>query len=638
MIKESGEGAASMATRPPTNGSSRPTARHQAHITLWLNGDDALISAWKLPHGVKHPPHGIVQGEPLLQVVPSLRPYLADPLQWVRRHGAPTAVDIPTHRGHLPCSIIPSLPQPDADPTICSIPWPYFETGDDAEGNEGAITETLSTLPVLAMEVDLAGRVVAINAKFAALMHISVGQMLPITSTQAHPTWQEWESDTPYRWCDLPIARVLQDYQSLEEFMLHHVAGSDVHTPYLAVAYPIHEAENRVSGAAWLLMPITTKVHADGIAQRRVSDIIGVVESMRDGILLYDARGRLWQMNPAAREMLGWDNLDIDPVEMSNQTRHSIHQPQHSDGRPVADAEQPLHRALAGESTEVEGFSLLRVDGWRINVGISAAPLRDRGGHITGAVLVLRDMTQQHRFEKLRENFMSLASHELRTPLTSLALVQVILEKQLVQSGASQSLLDLNNDLLNQVHQLNRLVENILDMAGLTGGQFELRRRPTDVTRLVHEVVEEHRLLHWRTKRDFTERLLDDPLWMDIDPQRISQVLYNLIANAVKFSLHNRPVEISMGRFSVGDTEWLNIDITDYGRGIPEDQLPTIFERLEEDDAEGSRSSGMGYSLFLSRAIIVAHGGTIVPNSVQHFGSTFSVRLPLQPPAAEEGA
>ncbi|MBA3824398.1 MAG: PAS domain-containing protein [Ktedonobacterales bacterium] len=626
MAKGSAEGAAAGV---PTN---------TAYLTLWLGGDEHHIHAWKLPIA-KHPSlAGIERGQALFAAVPKLQALLSQTLQAVRASGSPATVLLPTPLGPLPCFCTPTQPEPHADPIICAIPLAFFTPSKDYSAQRHAnaareqsvadLTQALETLPVLVLHLDLAARVVSINAPLRDLLGSDVGQVLPLSDQRPHPTWHQWENDAPYRWCDLPPARVLRDHHPIEAFMLHTVPATGEHTPFLAKAHPTYDTAGAVSGVTWVLIPITTKVYADGLAQRRAADILSVVESMRDGIMLYDAQGKLWQMNPAAREMLGWDRLVVDPLDTPLGARMRAYAPQNNDGRPLAEADWPMWRALHGENTEVVELSMKRMDSVRINTGISASPLRDDAGTITGAVEVIRDMTLHHRFEKMREGFMSLASHELRTPLTSLVLAQRIMQSQLIRSNAQPSLLDLNSDLLSQLRHLNRLVDNMLDMTGLTGGQFELRRQLTDIVKIVHDVIAELKLLHKRTPRDFIVNGFDEPLWLDVDPLRLSQVLYNLIANAIKFSPAEKPIEVEAHYFPFDDAPWFSIDIIDAGVGIPEEQMYTLFDRVIELE-EVSRSSGMGYSLYLSRAIMQKHGGTIIANSVVNLGSTFSVRLPL---------
>lgn len=648
MAKRSGgEGSARMPAQPASTQPGGASVSAIAYITLWLGGEAHHIQAWQLPDG-KHPSlPALTVGQPLAVALPGVPKSLIVALDAVRATGTAAQVPLTTPLGPLLCFCTPALPQPPFDPISCTIPLAFFAKAEvSADGQPApkdayaSAADALAAFPLLVVQVDRTGKIVALNARSRDLLKLTLGQVLPLTAQQTHPAWQKWDNHEPYRWCDLPVARVLQDYQPIEEFMMFGIPQTEERIPFLAKAQPIYSATGEVTGAAWLLLPITTKVFADGVTQRRASEIMAVIESMRDGIMLYDAQGELWQMNPAARQMLGWDRLMVDPIETSMEMRMRAYAPQHHDGEPLATADWPMSRALQGENTEVVELSLMRMDGVRISTVISASPLHDETGRLTGAVAIIRDMTLHRRYEQMREGFMSLASHELRTPLTSLVLAQHIMHKQLVRSQAPESLLDLNSDLLSQLRQLNRLVDNLLDMTGLTGGQFELRRRWTDVSKIVHDVIDELRLLQRRTPRTFILKYLDEPISLNIDPQRFSQVIYNLVTNAIKFSSADSPIEIEAHYFTQDDVPWLSIDIIDAGVGIPEEQIHTLFNRVIESE-EISRSSGMGYSLYLSRAIMRKHGGDIAANSVLHFGSTFSVRFPLTPPtipAPEEDA
>ncbi len=637
MAKRSGEGSASMPAWPAPNVHKKMPTPPTVYVSLWLSGDTHIIQSWKLSDAHHPAPPGIAQGLPLARCVPSLPRPLGRAIDTARREGTLTMVPLATPLGTMSCICTPTLPEPGAATIICTIPLAFFADAPTAahysEGHAPTAVEpsddaVLGAFGMAVLHIDLAGRVVAANARMRELLAVDVGQVLPLGQTHPHAAWHRWENHAPYRWCDLPIARVVRTTQPVEDFILYDSPEMEDYLPFLTKAQPTYDAEGEVTGAAWLLLPLAAKVYEDGITHRRANEIIAVVESMRDGIMLYNAQGELWQMNPAARQMLGWDLIVIDPIDSPRAMRSLAYSPQHKDGRPLLDAEWPMQRALQGENTEVVELSLKRMNSTRISVGISASPLRDAEGTITGAVAVIRDMTLHRRFEQMREGFMSLASHELRTPITSLVMVQHIMQRHLVRSQAQPALLDLNSELLSQLRHLNRLVDNLLDMTGLTGGQFELRREPTDVTKLVHGIIAELTQLHKWTHRVFLPKDFDKPLWLDVDPQRFGQVIYNLLANAVKFSPVIQPVEIELHYFDQEGAPWLSIDIIDAGVGIPEEQLHALFDRVVESE-DLSRASGMGYNLYLSRAIAQRHGGTIVVNSVVNLGSTFSVRLPL---------
>lgn len=205
--------------------------------------------------------------------------------------------------------------------------------------------------------------------------------------------------------------------------------------------------------------------------------------------------------------------------------------------------------------------------------------------------------------DRTKTEFLNLASHELRTPLTTLLLAvqagRMKLRRGLPVSEAQLDAMERN------IRRLDHLARGLLDVARLERGLLELTIARTDLRDPVTRAVEAMRTL--TPGRSFALDVPQGPVWAEVDEDRIEQVVCSLLDNAVKFSPPGSPVEVSLTPNEAGAAE---IAVIDHGPGIAPDQRPHLFERYQRRD-RGARQAGMGLGLFLSRQILLRHGGDI---------------------------
>ncbi|HEX7624702.1 MAG TPA: ATP-binding protein [Anaeromyxobacteraceae bacterium] len=227
---------------------------------------------------------------------------------------------------------------------------------------------------------------------------------------------------------------------------------------------------------------------------------------------------------------------------------------------------------------------------------------------------------------RLRDDFLSIASHELRTPLTPLTLQVQSLGKmaseQLEPGPARDRLLSSIRSCSRQTSRISRLVANLLEVTRLRSGRMNLELEEFDLNDLVVEVAGRFEEELVRAGRSLAV-VTDGAVVGRWDRFRLDQVVTNLLANAVKYGAE-RPVELSMK----ATAEEAVLRVSDSGIGIPEDEIPRIFDRFERGSATRS-FGGLGLGLYISRQITEAHGGAIGVASTVGRGSTFTVTLPL---------
>jgi PAS domain S-box-containing protein len=347
-----------------------------------------------------------------------------------------------------------------------------------------------------------------------------------------------------------------------------------------------------------------------------------ILNAAAEGIYGLDAHGYTTFANPAAAAMLGYapDDLPGRPYEatlLSGET-----------------GQDPIRAALlSGEPRTVKDASFRRGDGRRFPVEFTCTPIVEEG-RIAGAVVTFRDVTERREVDRMKDEFISVVSHELRTPLTairgSLGLLASGKAGEVPERG--QRMLEI---AVQNTDRLIRLINDILDIERIESGKVAMEPRPVNAAELVQNAAEV--MMPMADRAGVGVYVWAEPVPLVADPDRLLQVLTNLISNAVKFSNPGSTVEVTVEPEG-GDAVFR---VTDHGRGIPADRLEAIFERFQQVDSSDSRQKGgTGLGLAICRTIVSQHGGRIWAESVLGEGSTlsFTLPLPVQEPVAVEPA
>jgi predicted ATPase/signal transduction histidine kinase len=242
-----------------------------------------------------------------------------------------------------------------------------------------------------------------------------------------------------------------------------------------------------------------------------------------------------------------------------------------------------------------------------------------------------RLLQQTQRALQMREEFIAVASHELRTPLTSLQLsVQSVLKAAASHSPVAQPLLKQNLERIGrQTGRMAQLVGELFEVTRLDHGPIGLQPRDLDLAALVRQVVERFDS-ELSAARCSASLACEGPIYGCWDPSQMDQVISNLLANAIKFGA-GQPIEVRLGALQ----GTVRLEVQDHGIGIDPLWLPRVFERFERA-VPASHYGGLGLGLYIARAIVRAHGGTIRAESRPGEGSTFIVELPSRLPAQAE--
>jgi PAS domain S-box-containing protein len=381
--------------------------------------------------------------------------------------------------------------------------------------------------------------------------------------------------------------------------------------------------------------------------------LAAIVDSTDDAVVSKTLDGIITSWNRAAERMFGYL-----AAEAIGQSIRLIIPPERQ-----AEEDDVLARLRRGE--KIDHFQTVRrkKNGDPIMVSITVSPVRDATGRIIGASKVARDITEQKRAEREREellsreksarretqeaneilrrevaarhlaearlrealqardDFVAVAAHELRNPLNAFLLTLQLLRRTMREPDVSSQVRGLVEKLRNQAERFSDSIDRLLDVSRIQAGNFELHRETFDFAALVKEVVNRFAEEDTRTPISIERAECAEGDW---DRFRIEQVVSNLISNAIKYG-KRQPIAISVARNGAEAT----LAVRDHGIGIPPEDIERVFDRFERV-APRSPSKGLGLGLWIARRIVEAHGGTISAQSELNQGSTFTVRLPLQ--------
>jgi signal transduction histidine kinase len=349
---------------------------------------------------------------------------------------------------------------------------------------------------------------------------------------------------------------------------------------------------------------------AFGEARESRRQVVAVVESMAEGLIALDPAGTVRIMNPEAVRLLSAS--DDEPAPESELTGRSVRE-----FIDDTDAFSLVDSALAG--TPASGTVALGP----FVVLFNCTPLADVAGKVEGAVVLLADVTEQHRIEDAQRRFVADASHEMRTPVAAL---KGMLE--LLADGASQ-VPEVRDDFIStmqgEADRLGRLVADLLTLAQLEAGSLSLRPERTYAADLLSDVA---RVMQTLAEQAGVRLVVDGAYadaQVDADRDRVVQVLLSFTDNALKHSPADATIHLSAQRR--GDS--VHFEVTDQGPGMTAEEIESVFERFYRADTARVGGAGTGLGLAIAKEIVEAHGSRIAVRSAPGEGASFGFDLPV---------
>jgi PAS domain S-box-containing protein len=381
----------------------------------------------------------------------------------------------------------------------------------------------------------------------------------------------------------------------------------------MQAAVTLSATVNRDKGRYVLQLVDVTERHAAEIERERaLTTLRTFVEQCPEGIVFVEEGGRIALCNSIARSLFGGDPAS---------TSETVPGLRDVDGHALPDDATPSARALRGE--RISGLELVyrRPDGTEVPLLLNAAPLPALDGRDEAAVIVFQDISTLKELEQLRVQWSAVIAHDLRQPLHSIMLRTQMLAQRARAANVSTDELDA---ITRTTQHLDAMVQDLLDASRLEARHLELRRRGIDLGALVSERVRDAESA--APMRRFEVEIRDTQLHVWADPERLIQILDNLLGNAIKYGRASCPI-----RIEVGLTAGMGaVAVTSEGEPIPREELPHLFERFRRADSAVRRGiQGIGLGLYIVRELVVAHGGEIVCESDPGGRTTFRFTVPL---------
>ncbi len=350
---------------------------------------------------------------------------------------------------------------------------------------------------------------------------------------------------------------------------------------------------------------------------RRVGDlsqdrarIDAIVAGMVEGVLVVDNEGHIQRINAAARHMLG-----VGEAVMGKPFELALRDP--------AIADQ-LSRALRGQADASVELPLQRDPSRTIVARASAVP-GDRGG---GAVVVLHDISDIRRVDRMRQDFVANVSHELRTPLT---VVRGYAEALAEGSVDGRDVAEFGSVINRHATKMERLVADLLRLARLDAQQETLTLAPCELDSVFQDIIQDLKPLIDSKRQQVVIHVAAGADTVVADAGKLHDVIRNLVENAVTYS--PEAAEIRLEAWSIDNG--VRLTVADNGPGIPVEELPRIFERFYRVDPSRARPGGTGLGLAIVKHLVELHGGQVSAVNSALGGAVFTVVLPLRPlPAA----
>jgi PAS domain S-box-containing protein len=428
------------------------------------------------------------------------------------------------------------------------------------------------------------------------------------------------------------IIAELKAGQRIDHFETERVRADGRRLMVSLTISPIKDSAGVVVGASKIARDITDRKRTE----EERENFVRLIESSPDFIGMCDLEGVPFFVNRAGLDLVGLDDLDA--------ARHA----------PVAsfffpeDRHRMMHEFFPSVLEHGHGEVEVRFRNFKTGeahwMAYKVVTLPDANGRPIGFGTVSQDVTERKRLaddlrrlaadlsdaDRRKNEFLAMLAHELRNPLAPISNTV----KALRRGGIDQETVRVSSELLQrQVGQMSRLVDDLLDMSRITRGKIELRRARVELAPIVEHAVEVVRPMFRTLNHELTVALPAQPVYLNADRERLTQVVGNLLNNAGKFTDRGGHVWVTVEL----DGDQAVIRVRDTGIGIQAEQLPRVFQMFAQVDTSLERSrDGLGIGLTLVKTLVELHGGTVEARSEgPGRGSEFSVRLPALSKTAE---
>ncbi len=488
----------------------------------------------------------------------------------------------------------------------------------ELEQQRSFLRNVIDVSPSMIFVKDYDGRFVLVNPSVAAIYNTTIDALIGKTDADFNPILKEVD--------DFLAADRLVITSGEIRFIEEPITNFTGKTHWLRTTkVPIVSADGKSKYVLGVSTDITERKEAEEALQASEEKYRSLVETMRGGLAVFDPEFRMTFVNDRFCELVGYARAEV----IGQLPLHFV------DAADLPLVHSHLERRQRAESTTYE-IPIRHKDGHQIYLLMSGSPLLDQQGKYNGSIVVATDITIQKQAEatlrqalakekelgELKTRFVSMASHEFRTPLaTILAVVETL---SIYRHKLSAEQIDKRFDKIkDQVGHLKDIMEDVLMLARMQARHVEFNPVPLDLAALLRSVLDEFQ--SQAESKHQLEYIVDEELHeILLDRKLMRQLISNLVSNAIKYSPAETVVRIQL---AYGDAEVI-LTVSDQGIGIPEADLPHLFEPFHRAANVGT-ISGTGLGLVITREAVELHGGTITVESQQGVGTTFHVRIPI---------
>jgi len=398
-------------------------------------------------------------------------------------------------------------------------------------------------------------------------------------------------------------------------------------------AVPLFDAHGGVRGVISAFVDITARKRAEDALRQSEARLLAFLEQLPVGVGAIDLNGRLVVSNAIMRRFVPQVIPSRDPERIG---RWQAFRP---DAAPLDPHHWPMAKALRGETNSCAAEMLYTTDdGRQIWTRVTSEPLRDPSGEITGAICVVQDIDAIKQAElalkeadRRKDGFLATLAHELRNPLAPITNSLELMKR----AGSDLATIDYARATMQgQVAHMARLVDDLLDLSRITRDKLELRKEQFELASVLNHAIEAFHPIVDDAGQELYVLMPAEPVYVNADPVRITQVVGNLLANASKYTPAGGRIELTAAR----EGSDVVLTVKDNGIGLRADMLEEVFQMFTQVQAAIDRSrGGLGVGLHLVKRLVELHGGQVSAHSEGlGRGSQFVVRLPIVSPQAHE--
>ncbi|MDB5178877.1 MAG: hypothetical protein JWN01_820 [Patescibacteria group bacterium] len=351
-----------------------------------------------------------------------------------------------------------------------------------------------------------------------------------------------------------------------------------------------------------------------------------IMSSIGEGVMVIDGTHKIQLFNKAAQELTGWDEASAQNIDYN-----AVLQLKNTEDQPLSELTDPFNEAWSKQITVVrDNLTTTTRSGRKVQLSLSVSPMYDDAKNPTGAIALFRDISQEKEVERQKEEFVSTASHEMRTPV---AAIEGYIS--LAMNANVATIDDRAMKYLTKAHEtishLGELFRDLLSVTKAEEGQLNAKIEPTNLGKLLQSAVDDMQFTVQKKKLTLvyqignqTGKTISPLYYVAVNPERLREVVMNLIDNAVKFT-----PEGGIKVILEGTEKDVTVSVSDTGLGIAAEDIPHLFQKFYRIDSTDTRTiGGTGLGLYLCRRVIEAFNGRVWIESKLGQGSNFRFTLP----------